>query len=267
MWSRKADRQSSRRPLPRPRRPRRNRPRAGTCQRPRRRRLHRLRLHLLHPHLPHRRPPHCHPRRLRPHHHRAACAGASDQPPPPAPPCKYEVGPSSQSVTAKGGEFSLTVTTAADCKWSVSSSPSWIAVRSGSGAGDGQVTYVVSANEGSARTGRIEVASTTVTISQEPLPRPACKYGVSPSSQSVSAKGGEFSLTVKTAADCKWSASSSPSWISHPFRQRRGGGPRDLRRERERRISANREDQGRRHDGHDLAGSDATARADVHRLR
>jgi hypothetical protein len=127
----------------------------------------------------------------------------------------YEVSPSAQSVTAKGGEFSLAVKTLPDCKWSATTSVSWIALRSSGGAGEGRVTYVVSANEGAARTGRIDVAGKTVTISQEPPPVQTCNsYEVSPSSQAVTAKGGEFALTVKTPADCKWGVTAAPSWIT-----------------------------------------------------
>ena len=135
-------------------------------------------------------------------------------PPSPAP-CKYEVSPLSQSATAKGGEFSITVTTAADCKWSASSSASWIAVRTGSGAGNGRVTYAVSSNDGSARTGKIEVGGTTVTISQEAMPRPAptCTVTLSPSSQSVPLEGGVFSIKVGVDARCSWSAERGASWI------------------------------------------------------
>jgi hypothetical protein len=142
-------------------------------------------------------------------------------PTPPVPPaleCKYAVAPSSQSVAARGGEFSFTVTTSAGCKWSVTSSASWVAIPTGGGAGESRVTYVVSTNEGSARTGRIEVAGKTVTIAQEAPALPTlpaiCKYEVSPLSQSVTDKGGEFSVSVKTAADCKWSASPSHAWIA-----------------------------------------------------
>ena len=153
---------------------------------------------------------------------------AQEAAPPLPPACKFDVSPTSQSVTAKGGEFSLAIRTAADCKWSVTSSPSWITVRSGSGAGEGRVTYVVSVNDGAARTGRIEVAGTTVTISQEAMPRqePTCTVSLSPSSQSVPIEGGVFSIKVGVDARCSWSAEGGASWIT--LKTRSGTGPGEI---------------------------------------
>jgi hypothetical protein len=143
-----------------------------------------------------------------------ATIAISQDPKPQPEPCRYGVSPLSQSASATGGEFSLSITTRSDCKWSASSGASWIVIRSGGGAGDGRVTYAVSANDGSARTGKIEVGGTTVTISQDPKPQPEpCKYEVSPLSQAAPAKGSDFSLSIATRSDCKWSASSSASWI------------------------------------------------------
>jgi hypothetical protein len=131
-------------------------------------------------------------------------------------------------VAAKGGDFSLSVTTAADCKWSASSSASWIAVRSGSGAGSGRVTYTVSANDGSARSGKIDVNGTTVTISQEAMPRPAptCTVTLSPGSQAVPVEGGGFSIKVSVDARCSWSAEGGASWIA--LKTRSGTGPGEI---------------------------------------
>jgi hypothetical protein len=131
-------------------------------------------------------------------------------------------------VTAKGGDFTLSVSTAPDCKWSASSSASWIAVRSGSGAGNGRVTFAVSSNDGSARTGKIDVGGTTVSISQEAMPRPAptCTVSLSPSSQSVPLEGGVFSIKVGVDARCSWSAEGGASWII--FKSRSGTGPGEI---------------------------------------
>jgi hypothetical protein len=151
---------------------------------------------------------------------------AQEAPLPVPPACKFDVSPSSQAVTAKGGEFVLTIRTAADCKWSVTSAPSWITVRSGSGAGEGRVVYVVGVNDGSARSGKIEVGGTAVTISQEAPPRtePTCTVSLSTSSQSVPVEGGVFSIKVSVDTRCSWSAEGGASWITFKTRSGTGSG-------------------------------------------
>ncbi len=87
--------------------------------------------------------------------------------------CSYSLYPSSSSVSSSGGSGSFTVTgSPSGCSgsWSASSSYSWISVTSGgagSGSGSNTVNYYVQANNStSSRTGTINVAGQSFTITQ-----------------------------------------------------------------------------------------------------
>jgi hypothetical protein len=140
---------------------------------------------------------------------------------PPPPPCTYTVSPTSQSVPAAGGPSAATVTTSgAGCAWSASSDASWITITAGSsGTSSGPVAYTVAAAIDSVpRTGTITVqwagASAQVVVQQAGVE--VCLYTLSPGAQSVTAAGGNFSLTVtrNTPSGCNWSVTSSSPWIT-----------------------------------------------------
>jgi len=73
-----------------------------------------------------------------------------------------------QSVPGGGGNgYSFTVIAPNGCNWSATSNDSWITITSGTGNGNGQVTYNVASNSGSARTGTISIAGLTFTVNQD----------------------------------------------------------------------------------------------------
>lgn len=132
-------------------------------------------------------------------------------------PCRYDVRPSSQSVEADGGSGSIAVTTASDCSWTAAADSSWIALTSSSGTGSGTVNYTVGPNPGSTRSGEIVIANQRSTITQAGIgaPPPACNATISPTSQSIAAAGGAGTpVTVSAPSTCRWTATSSVSWIT-----------------------------------------------------
>jgi hypothetical protein len=60
----------------------------------------------------------------------------------------------------------IDVTAPAGCAWTATSPDSWIQLSSAGGTGDGQVTYDISANTSTDRTGSITVAGTTLNVTQ-----------------------------------------------------------------------------------------------------
>ncbi len=62
--------------------------------------------------------------------------------------CSFNVSPTSPSVPATSGSYTITVTATSGCAWTgVSQSPSWITVTGGSnGTGNGAVSYTAAAN-------------------------------------------------------------------------------------------------------------------------
>ena len=133
---------------------------------------------------------------------------------PPQSDCTYSLSPTDVAVAATGGNGQLSVTTAASCSWTASSSDSWLTVTAGSsGLGDGSVSYDVAANPTSdLRTGSIMVADQQFTVSQAGQTQ-ACSYTLSPSSVSVVASGGTGQFLVSTASSCSWTAPSADSWV------------------------------------------------------
>lgn len=124
--------------------------------------------------------------------------------------CAYSINPTSQNFTAAGGSSSIAVTTTAGCAWTATTTDSWISITAGSsGSGSGSVSYSVAANISPARTGTIQVAGQTFTITQAG----GCTYGINPVSQNYGSAGGTGSVAVTTGAGCAWSAASNAGWI------------------------------------------------------
>jgi hypothetical protein len=76
--------------------------------------------------------------------------------------CPFTLSPSSESYRASGGTGSVTVTTSANCSWTVQSDVYWVTVTGGSsGSGNGTITYSVATNTTmTARTALLKVVST-----------------------------------------------------------------------------------------------------------
>jgi len=90
--------------------------------------------------------------------------------------CSYSISPSSQVFSSSGGSGAVTVSTSSGCTWEATKDSSWITITSGSsGTGNGTVSYLVSANPGAERTGRITVSGQVHTITQEGINPSLCK--------------------------------------------------------------------------------------------
>ena len=107
---------------------------------------------------------------------------------------------------------SISVSVAAACSWTATSTASWITITGGaSGTGSGNVIFRTTANDGDSRSGTIQVAGKTVTVTQPA----ACSFVVNPLTVPVgSAAITGQSLTITTATGCAWTAASNASWIT-----------------------------------------------------
>jgi hypothetical protein len=91
----------------------------------------------------------------------------------PSAPCTFALSSSGEAFTADGGSDSVGVTTdpgpnQSTCPWTATSNVPWIAITAGSsGQGNGQVSFTVTANPGSARQGTITVNGQTFAITQD----------------------------------------------------------------------------------------------------
>jgi hypothetical protein len=82
------------------------------------------------------------------------------------PSCSYAILPSSASFSTSGGSGSVNVTTQAGCNWGTSASIPWITVSSGSGIGNGTMSYTVSPNTGTTRTAGLTIAGNVFTVTE-----------------------------------------------------------------------------------------------------
>ena len=130
-----------------------------------------------------------------------------------AAPCNFSISPASASFGSAGGTGSITVTTTAGCAWAAKSNVSWITVTAGAtGSGSGTVSYSVAANTATiSRTGTLNVAGKTFTVTQGPAP---CTYSISPTSAMFVSGGGTSTITVTTTVGCIWAVRSNAPWIT-----------------------------------------------------
>jgi hypothetical protein len=128
--------------------------------------------------------------------------------------CNYALSTTSANVAATANTGSVNVTTNSDCNWTSTSNANWITITAGvSGAGNGTVSYAVSANTGAARSGTLTVAGQTYTINQA-AGVVSCSYTLSASSVNVAATSSTGSVMVTTTNSCQWTATSNASWVS-----------------------------------------------------
>jgi hypothetical protein len=144
--------------------------------------------------------------------------GPEPPPPPgpaPVPACTYAVAPERTSAAPAGDVLTIAVTASGGCAWTASTNTSWIRIASGAaGSGSGSVRVSISANDGAARSGTVDVAGRAMTIDQPARPSQPCSYRLTPTSQSVGADADAFAVAVVASEGCSWTASSDAAWLS-----------------------------------------------------
>jgi uncharacterized protein (TIGR03437 family) len=81
--------------------------------------------------------------------------------------CTYSLSPGSASYGAGAGSGSVNISTSPACAWSASSNAGWLVLTSNAdGIGPAFVSFTTSTNNGPARTGAIDIAGQTLTVSQ-----------------------------------------------------------------------------------------------------
>jgi hypothetical protein len=137
-------------------------------------------------------------------------------------PCRLDLAPAAQTMSADGGAGSVSVVVTTDCPWTATTDAAWIALAEPtSGNGSGAIRFTVGPNTGGQRVGNLTVGGQRALITQAgstpepaPLPSPSCSYAITPATQNVSAAGGNGApVAVSTAAGCRWTATSNASWL------------------------------------------------------
>jgi len=123
--------------------------------------------------------------------------------------------PKSAAFSAVGTDSSIQVSAPSGVSWMATTTDSWIIISSGTGTGNGSVSYTVQNNTNERfRIGKITIAHRDFIIRQEGLGQIGCTYAVTPISLSFPSSGGAGSFTVVTTEECIWTATSNVSWVT-----------------------------------------------------
>jgi len=83
------------------------------------------------------------------------------------PACTYSISPTSLSVGPGEATGTVSLTTADACSWTTVSSAAWLIVtQGGSGSGNSVIAFIVSPNEGAARTATLTIGTQVFTLTQ-----------------------------------------------------------------------------------------------------
>ena len=140
--------------------------------------------------------------------------------------CGVTAAVSNSSIEATGGTGTLKITTARECRWSVSTGAAWIRFTSeAEGQGPAEVSFAVDSNRSTeARRVELVVADQRVAISQSAA---TCTWKVTPDAVAVGSSGGEVRATLATEDYCSWTLSPRVQWIEITPAMR-GVGPTDI---------------------------------------
>ena len=168
--------------------------------------------------------------------------------------CAFAVSPADLTVSAAGEEARLQLSTEDFCAWTATPLDGWIdLVSSDRGQGSAEILLRVRRNNGDKRAGTVDIAGTTVNVSQRaappvpaplpgppaptpptpvppavpspppPLPPPVvvppvvpapqCTYAVDRDSVQLSREGQKFRLTVTTLPGCPVLVTAPASWL------------------------------------------------------
>lgn len=123
--------------------------------------------------------------------------------------CLPTFNPTSQTIGAGAGSHSFGVNISGACNWTAETLTSWITITSGTGMGNGTVTYSVTANPGAQRVGTISLSGRNIAITQDG----ACSYSLSKTLHQMPIQGGTDSVNVNATSGCGWTATSQTPWI------------------------------------------------------
>jgi hypothetical protein len=131
--------------------------------------------------------------------------------------CQVALAASSSSIGPDGGMGTVTITTAPECPWDVSTPANWLSGLSPtSGQGTSTVEFRVAPNPlPSSREAEIVVNDNRVRVSQQAAP---CRFELRPSSFTIDARGGTREVAVSTLSGCSWTIATDANWISFATR-------------------------------------------------
>ena len=114
-------------------------------------------------------------------------------------------------VPAAAQAFTLSLTTARDCTWSIEVDGNWLTVEPRSGQGEAILSVTAAENpQGRSRIASLAINDQKVAITQQPAP---CHFAVAPATIAMRPEGGRASVQLTTIEGCSWSTRTSHPWV------------------------------------------------------
>jgi all-beta uncharacterized protein len=124
--------------------------------------------------------------------------------------CQLVLSPPSP-VPAATNAFTLSLTTARECTWSIEVDGNWLTVEPRSGQGEATLSVTAAENpQGRSRIASLAINDQKVAITQQAAP---CHFAVAPTTIAMRAEGGRASLQLTTLEGCSWSTRTSHPWV------------------------------------------------------
>jgi hypothetical protein len=114
-------------------------------------------------------------------------------------------------VPAAAHAFTLSLTTARECTWSIEVDGNWLTVEPSSGQGEAILSVTAAENpQGRSRVASLAFNDQQVAITQQAAP---CHFAVAPTTIAMRAEGGRESVQLTTLEGCSWSTRTSHPWV------------------------------------------------------
>jgi YVTN family beta-propeller protein len=127
--------------------------------------------------------------------------------------CSYALSSTGAMLGSSGGAGTVVVTAPSGCLWAAAANAGFLSVTSGgSGDGNGSVSYLATANSGTAgQSGTLTIAGQTFSVAEAGI---ACSYSLSSAGASLTSFGGSGAITVTAPSGCGWSAAANAGFLS-----------------------------------------------------
>jgi uncharacterized repeat protein (TIGR01451 family)/CSLREA domain-containing protein len=129
--------------------------------------------------------------------------------------CANSISPLSRAIVAGGDMATVNVVAGAGCMWTSSTTAPWIEITTGTGSGNGTVTYSVLPNSSErARAGIVVAAGWMHAVVQQGTGQGKCDIAIKPKTRSFGSLGGSDTISIAASVACAWSATPSDNWIT-----------------------------------------------------
>lgn len=139
--------------------------------------------------------------------------------------CQFSLSNTVQAFPLAGGVGNFGIIIPTTCPWEVSAQSDFLTINSSAtGEGNATVNFSVAPNTDGARSGRISIASGSLTRTFTVQQGSGCPLSTAQSSVNFGASGGAGNVHVTAGASCGWIGQSNSQWIQITSAQQIGDG-------------------------------------------